>query len=74
LLLPSLNLIEFVLGTHTAANLIRHWWDQGLQQSYYVSGEPDMAVGATTIAGYAVPNFVTDMLTPSMSSRVPGFA
>lgn len=56
-----------------AANLIRHWWDQGLQQSYYVGGEPEMAT-TSTIAGYAVPNFVVDLLKPSMSNRVPGFA
>jgi hypothetical protein len=56
-----------------AANLIRHWWDSGLQQSYYVAGEPDMAT-TTSIAGYAVPNFVVDLLKPNMSNRVPGFA
>lgn len=56
-----------------AANLIRHWWDQGLQQSYYVGGEPDMTA-STSIAGYAVPNFVVDLLKPSMSNHVPGFA
>ena len=56
-----------------AANLIRHWWDQGLQQSYYVGGEPEMTT-STSIAGYAVPNFVVDLLKPSMSNRVPGFA
>jgi hypothetical protein len=56
-----------------AANLIRHWWDSGLQQSYYVAGEPDMAT-TTSIAGYAVPNFVVDLLKPNMANRVPGFA
>lgn len=56
-----------------AANLVRHWWDSGLQQSYYVAGEPDMAT-TTSIAGYAVPNFVVDLLKPSVSNLVPGFA
>ena len=59
--------------TKAAANLIRHWWDQGLQQSYYVGGEPDMTA-STSIAGYAVPNFVVDLLKPSLSNHVPGFA
>jgi type IV secretory pathway protease TraF len=59
--------------TKAAANLIRHWWDQGLQQSYYVGGEPDMTA-STSIAGYAVPNFVVDMLAPHASNLVPGFA
>lgn len=57
-----------------AANLVRHWWNQGLQQGYYVAGEPDTVAGATTIAGYAVPNFVVDMLKPSMATKVVGFA
>jgi hypothetical protein len=57
-----------------AASLVRHWWNQGLQQGYYVAGEPDVATGGTTIAGYAVPNFVVDLLQPSMAGRVPGMA
>jgi hypothetical protein len=48
-----------------AAHLVRHWWQQG-QQSYYVGGEPE-AIGAGWVAGYAVPNYVRDLLAPSMS-------
>jgi len=58
----------------TAAQLlVRHWWNQGAQGGYYVSGEPDVMT-SSTIAGYAVPNFVVDMLAPSMPHKVPGFA
>jgi hypothetical protein len=57
-----------------AGHLIRHWWNQ-TQQSYrpYMGATMDEPVGVM-VAGYAVPNFVVDLLAPSMSNRMPGFA
>jgi hypothetical protein len=57
-----------------AAHLVRHWWNQ-TQQSYrpYMGATMDEPA-SVMVAGYAVPNFVVDLLAPSMANRMPGFA
>lgn len=56
-----------------AAHLVRHWWTQS-QQSYrpYMGGVDEPMT--TMVAGYAVPNFVVDLLAPSLHHKVPGIA
>jgi hypothetical protein len=57
-----------------AAHLVRHWWNQ-TQQSYrpYMGATMDEPP-SVMVAGYAVPNFVVDLLAPSRANRMPGFA
>jgi hypothetical protein len=56
-----------------AAHLVRHWWNQS-QQSYrpYMGAIEEPTT--TMVAGYAVPNFVVDLLAPSAHNRMPGCA
>lgn len=54
-----------------AGHLVRHWWTQQ-QQSYSVSGPIGDDVGIT-VAGYAVPYMVVDLLRPT-SHKLAGMA
>ena len=75
---PRGVVITYVVGTgevpahirQASALLVRHWWNQ-TQQSYRPFGTDYGAPETVTLAGYAVPNFVADMLTPG-SVRPPG--
>jgi hypothetical protein len=57
-----------------AGHLIRHWWNQSQQSYRPYMGSAAEDMGAVMVAGYAVPNFVVDLLAPSRANRMPGFA
>lgn len=56
-----------------AAHLVAHWWRQTQQNARPMLGVPAGEVGLPMVAGYAVPNIVTDLLRPS-DTRMPGLA
>jgi len=57
-----------------ASHLVAHWWRQTQQGGRPMLGmAPPESTGYATVAGYAVPNFVVDLLDAS-TNRAPGIA
>ena len=85
---PFLGGLQGVLVSYTAGyanipavvrlavlTLIQHWW-QNTQQGFPIAGQYGPDDGSQMIAGYAVPNFVQEMLSSLGTSRLhlPGIA